>query len=305
MSLLYHILFCESPFEPNKVDPDFEDEYLAAKQNGMSVLLFNYDNFLNTERSDAATKKIKPLDNLQSIIYRGWMLRPSEYSTLYTALLAKDYRLINTPGEYRNCHYLPDSLKYISSHTPKTIFQKLESDSSIDLLIERSEIFGNEAVILKDYVKSEKHDWETACFVKNASDKGNLKQTILNLISLRGKSLNEGIVIREFIKLNALTLHSKSGMPLTEEYRLFFFKNQLIGIYDYWDEGSYKPERPDVKAFEAVAKTVESQFFSMDIARKENGEFVIIELGDGQVSGLPDTLNKVDFYTKLKQVLLS
>ena len=303
MSLEYHILFCESPVEPNKVDPDFDVEYLAAKQNGIVPLLFNYDDLVNPERSSFATKKIKSAESIQLIIYRGWMLTLPEYLTLYSALLAKNYKLINTPEEYRNCHYLPDSLKYISLHTPMTIFQKLENAQSIDSLITQSAIFGDAPVIIKDYVKSEKHHWETTCFVEHASDKDKLKQTISNLISLRGKFLNEGIVIREFIKLNALTLHSKSGMPLTEEYRLFFINKQLIGIYDYWEEGSYKSERPDVKAFEAIAKTVESQFFSMDIARKENGEFVIIELGDGQVSGLPDTLNTFDFYSKLKQFL--
>lgn len=305
MALEYYILFCESPVEPNKVDPDFETEYLAAKQNGITPLLFNYDDLVDPERSNFATKKIKPAENIQLTIYRGWMLTPKDYSALYSALLAKNYRLINTPGEYRNCHYLPDSLKYISLHTPKTIFQKLENDRSIDLLIEQSGTFGNNSVIIKDYVKSEKHDWDTACFIKDASDKDKLKQTILNLISLRGKFLNEGIVIREFISLKALTLHSKSGMPLTEEYRLFFLNKQLIGIYDYWEEGSYMPERPDVKAFEEIAETIDSKFFSMDIARKETGEFVIIELGDGQVSGLPDTVNTVNFYTNLKQGLLS
>ena len=102
------------------------------------------------------------------------------------------------------------------------VFEKYENESSIDALIDKSKIFGSKAVILKDYVKSEKHNWETACYVKNASDTYSLKQSISKLIELRDKYLNEGIVIREFVELNNLTIHSKSGMPLTEEYRLFF-----------------------------------------------------------------------------------
>jgi hypothetical protein len=30
----------------------------------------------------------------------------------------------------------------------------------------------------------------------------------------------------------------------------------------------------------------------MDIAKKENGDWIILELGDGQVSGLPDNADK-------------
>ena len=31
-----------------------------------------------------------------------------------------------------------------------------------------------------------------------------------------------------------------------------------------------------------------SRFFTMDVALRTNGECIIVELGDGQVSGLPD-----------------
>ena len=50
-----------------------------------------------------------------------------------------------------------------------------------------------------------------------------------------------------------------------------------------------------------VAKTIESNFFTMDIAKKENGEWIIMELGDGQVSGLPDNADTDIFYCNLKE----
>ena len=153
---------------------------------------------------------------------------------------------------------------------------------------------------MKDYVKSEKHDCETACFVADASDTDKLKKSINKLLELRDKYLNEGIVVREFVELNYLTTHSKSGMPLTEEYRLFFCNKKLIGIYDYWEEGEYNASKPGTTAFEEIAKEIDSNFFSMDIARQKNGELLIIELGDGQVAGLPDKTNRNEFYKQLK-----
>ncbi|MEN9442123.1 MAG: hypothetical protein RLZ33_2200 [Bacteroidota bacterium] len=301
MTKQLYIIFCESPFEANKVDEDFEDQFLAAKQNGFETLLFNYEDLTSDDRFSQATKRIKPLDNLVQVIYRGWMLTPKQYSILYTDLLAKNYQLINTAKEYQNCHYLPDSLTYIENRTPKTIFEKFENENSIDILIEKAQVFGQHPVILKDYVKSEKHDWETACFVADASDAAMFKQKILKLIELRDKYLNEGIVVREFIELNDLIIHSKSGMPLTEEYRLFFCNKKLVGIYDYWEEGEYTLSKPNTSEFEELAKNVESNFFSMDIARQKNGELIIIELGDGQVAGLPDRTDRHAFYQQLKE----
>lgn len=295
-----YILFCESPFRANKVDESFEDQFFSAKENGFETLLFNFEDLTSADRFSVATKRIKPSENLVSVIYRGWMLTPKQYAMLYDDLWAKNYQLINTAAEYQNCHYLPDSLQFIAAHTPETVFEKFDSDNSIEILIEKSKIFGENPVIIKDYVKSEKHDWESACFVKNASDSDTLRQTINNLVRLRDKYLNEGIVVRAFVALNDLTIHSKSGMPLTEEYRLFFCNKKLVGIYDYWEEGEYQPSKPDTAEFEQIAQNVASNFFSMDIARQKNGELIIIELGDGQVAGLPDSTDRNEFYQQLK-----
>ncbi|MBK7441782.1 MAG: ATP-grasp domain-containing protein [Bacteroidetes bacterium] len=300
MSMQPHILFCENPIQSNLVDEDFNDQFVSASENGFKTLLFNYDDLISADRWSIATNRIKQNEEIASVIYRGWMLTPAQYKILYNQLLSKNYKLINTVEEYQNCHYLPDSLKFIKSRTPHTIFENYEDESSIETLIEKSKIFGDKAVILKDYVKSEKHHWETACYVKHASDINKLKQSIRKLIELRDKYLNEGIVIREFVELNDLTIHSKSGMPLTEEYRLFFFNKKLVGIYNYWEEGEYSFPKPDIIEFEEIAKGVESNFFSMDIARQKTGALIIIELGDGQVSGLPDSADRNEFYKMLK-----
>ncbi len=297
------ILFCENPLVSGRVDEDYEDEFRAAKQNGFGILLVNYEDLGQSDRFQQALKRIPQSEEWTMLIYRGWMLTPKQYADLYAALLLKNYRLINTLEAYRNCHYLPESLKFIAAHTPLTVFEKFSDENSLERLLEKTAVFGEKAVILKDYVKSEKHDWEKACFVENASDKSKLVQSIRELLRLRGEYLNEGIVVREFVALKELAIHSKSGMPLTEEYRLFFCKQKLLAITDYWEEGEYNSGKPDTAVFEEIAKGIESHFFSMDIARQTNGEFIIIELGDGQVAGLPDKLDRAVFYRSLKEIL--
>ncbi|MEK3873410.1 MULTISPECIES: ATP-grasp domain-containing protein [unclassified Paenibacillus] len=40
--------------------------------------------------------------------------------------------------------------------------------------------------------------------------------------------------------------------------------------------------------FLEIAKQIRSNFFTMDIAKTEAGGWIVIEVGDGQVSGLPE-----------------
>ena len=67
----------------------------------------------------------------------------------------------------------------------------------------------------------------------------------------------------------------------------------------YWEEGDYGDLQPPVEQFSDVAARVRSRFFTMDVARKVNGEWTIVELGDGQVAGLPDNADVSRFYSGL------
>lgn len=298
-----HVLFCENPFDSKKVDEDFEEQYNAAIQAGFKTLLFSFDDWVSGISPEKILSRIPDSDTVIPTIYRGWMLSVAQYEILYVTLKSKNYLLINDPEAYKHCHFLPENLTVIEEFTPKTIYRKIGDDNDLELLIKEADIFGTQAVILKDFVKSEKHHWETACFVPNASDKNKLRTSMQELRFLRGSAFNEGICVREFIPLKHLTIHSKSGMPLTEEYRLFFVNGQLLDCFSYWEEGEYPHIQPDISMFEVLSTRVKSAFFSMDIACKQDGTWIIIELGDGQVAGLPDAADANQFYTRLLNVL--
>jgi hypothetical protein len=110
MSLPF-ILFCCDSFDVKNVDPDFREEYAAAKAAGFQVVLFNHDAL--TQKEPGFLRSVVSQPGVCETIYRGWMLKPEQYAELYAALLEKNYRLINSPEQYRNCHYLPESLRFL------------------------------------------------------------------------------------------------------------------------------------------------------------------------------------------------
>ncbi|MGC4036396.1 MAG: ATP-grasp domain-containing protein [Chitinophagaceae bacterium] len=300
-----NFLFCNNPLDKQNVDPDFEVEFLSAVGCGFAVHLFSYEDLTIEENAIASLKRLKSNITIQDIIYRGWMLKPKHYNLLYNALLSKGYKLINTAVEYQNCHYLPDSYKYIENETPKTIwFNFGNSSPDYNKIFSSVSVFGSSPVIVKDFVKSQKHYWDTACFIPTVSDIENVKKVIDNFLQLQGADLNEGLVIREFVELNELARHSKSGMPLKQEYRLFFYKKKFLACYNYWEEGSYETdEQLPIDHFSSIAHKVESNFFTMDVAKRTDGRWIIIELGDGQVSGLSSITDIDGFYKKLKHTI--
>ncbi len=294
------IIYCDSVFDNKLIEPDYKEEKKSATNSGFDFSLISFEE-LTDGNIATALRFVKEVENKEFGIYRGWMLTPNQYQNLYEGLLKKNITLINTPIEYKHCHYLPYSYEKIKSISPKSNWTtELDNDSVFKLTKE----FGESPIILKDVVKSEKHNWEDACFIPNASNLDKVKSTIDKFIELRGNSLNEGLVFRQFEELEYLTEHSKSGMPLTKEFRIFFANKKIIKVFDYWDEGEYGETKPELDIFIEIAQNIDSKFFTMDIAKKKNGDWIIMELGDGQVAGLPDNANRNEFYSKLKNVLL-
>ncbi len=294
------ILFCDNGFTHKEVDYLFAAEYEAAREIGLSTNLLSFEAL---KKGDPATalRSVRPSEDKELGIYRGWMLRPNEYEMLYHGLLEKNIQLVNDPAEYRFCHYLPENYETIKLFTPKTTYKALTGKFEMADFEEQIQSFGNAPIIVKDYVKSQKHYWEEACFIPNANDFGKVESVVRRFLELQDGDLNEGIVFREYLELEELAAHSQSGMPLTKEFRVFVKDAKVMSVFKYWDEGEYGETEPVLMQFEALLPSIKSHFFTMDIAKQKNGDWIIVELGDGQVSGLPENADKKAFYTKIAE----
>ncbi|WP_025678814.1 ATP-grasp domain-containing protein [Paenibacillus massiliensis] len=296
------LIFCADPMNKNTVDIDYEAEYSCARSLGISVILINLEELLEGN-IDKALNKVSATGQQELAIYRGWMIKPKIYENLFNGLLKKNVVLINEPDEYRNCHYFPNFYEKINTVTPYSNWIQIENlKNDFDQIYKNLSEFGNKPIIIKDYVKSRKHEWHEAFFIPDASDKNHATQVISNFINRQGEELNAGIVLREFVNLEQLSVHSKSQMPLSKEFRLFYYNNRFLFQFDYWEDSEYDDEKPDLKIFNQLAQNISSNFFTMDIGKTAAGEWIVIELGDGQVSGLPLESNIEGFYRAIRDV---
>lgn len=295
------IIFCDSGFASTEVDYMYAEELKAAKANFCQTSLISFED-IKKGNVESALKRVKAADERETAIYRGWMLKPDQYDLLYRSLLEKNIELINNPSEYQFCHYLPENYETIKEFTPKTRFKELQSEFRIDDFQSLIDEFGGKPIVIKDYVKSQKHYWYEACFIPSAADRERVKSVIERFLELQGPDLSEGLVFRAFIELEELTNHSESGMPLTKEFRVFVKKHEIMSVFKYWDEGNYQNVEPIMDEFMGVIPKIKSNFFTMDIAKKKDGNWIIVELGDGQVAGLPDNADKNSFYANLNML---
>lgn len=120
----------------------------------------------------------------------------------------------------------------------------------------------------------------------------------------------QGLVFRRFTKLVTYQ-YSVDGFPLTNEWRFFFYKNQILD-YGYiwtWCHSGYRNCEMKDEGLELVQKVADLcaphvNFFNIDIAEKEDGGWIVVELNDAQASGISIDNKAENLYGNLRNCLI-
>lgn len=221
-----NFLFSSHPLYRRKPDEDYEEEFMeASKQH--SCALFSYEDL---ERNGTLTLCGEEISG--PTIYRGWVMSPELYKLFYESLMERNINLINTPEEYNRFHMLPGWYEDFQSVTVNSRWlYGTNIEEAMDLLKQFSH-----GVIVKDYVKSRKHEWYDACYIPDVREKEQAETVIRNFVERQGDNLIGGIVFREYQELNQLGYHEKSKMPIAEEYRAFICYGKVMLIDNYWEK---------------------------------------------------------------------
>jgi hypothetical protein len=115
---------------------------------------------------------------------------------------------------------------------------------------------------------------------------------------------NQDVIIREFEQLEVLEI-GINDLPFTNEHRFFFNGTQLIDHGFYWTISEQKKEvdQSGIDFAQQIANIISKKvnFFVVDIAKKENGDWILIEINDGSMSGLSE-IDPFRFYDNLNKL---
>ena len=140
--------------------------------------------------------------------------------------------------------------------------------------------------IVKGRTNSKKHDWDTLMYAETK------KRAIEIAYELSKDALvgNQGIVYRKYEKLITYEV-GINGLPFTKEFRFFFYKGQILSYGYYWiiaDNIDIELDDDGYIFAQKIGNIVKDyvNFYVIDIAQKENGDWILIELNDACMSGL-------------------
>lgn len=262
----------------------------------MSFVIYYRKSLMEAAELEAASKHFKCV-SLLSEINKGDFVIP-RYS-LFPFPLDQEREILeigaNPINTYRQHRYVADLQNYVldlQDLTPRT-WDRLE------------DLPEPEAFILKGETNSKKVNWRRDMFAPTKQD----------AIAIHSRLCDDGLIgqqkiyIRQYIPLRTF-LEGIGGIPITEEYRFFVaYGEVLCGDYYWQNYVDDLDERPNVenvpKEFLAeVIKRINGQidFVVIDVARTVENKWIVIELNDGQQSGL-SCIDPHLLYSKLHQVL--
>lgn len=285
------VVFPDFPLRPGDVDPDFAEERTAALATGFGARLYSHEAVVAGDAA-RAVHRCPPADRSVPAVLRGWMLTGEQYAALYGALLGRGYVLVNDPAAYEEAHYLPLAYPALAGETPQTVWT---NRADVGEAWELYQPLRGGDVVLKDHVKSAKHRWLEACFIPACTTRDAFDRVLNTFVAERDRLFERGFVLRRYVPL-VTAGRDMRGHPAADECRLFYADGQLL-VAPVPDRGP-PPDR--LRRFAELARTFRSRFMSVDVARTLAGDWIVIEVGDGGVSGLPASLMADDFFAALR-----
>jgi len=156
--------------------------------------------------------------------------------------------------------------------------------------------------VVKGRTNSKKHQWNK---LMHAENKRRALEISGELIQ-DGLLGEQGIIYREYVPLKTYEI-GINGLPFTDEWRFFFYKDILLSVNYYWCISDYIPKSvpKDIINFAQDLSVIVKEyvnFFVLDCAITKDNKPILIEINDASQSGLSE-YKADELYGNLKNIL--
>jgi len=261
---------------------------------------------VETQRSACGPRRHQPdrppdrLEPTETVIGRYSVL--PFYKELEKDLQLNGCQLVNTYRQHQFIADLREWYEVLEGLTPKTWFRVEDVPDDVA------------ECVVKGATNSRKELWKTHMFATTKAE----------VIEVAGRLMNDTLIgsqsiyVREFVKFRVLSTPGPnyrpywSTAPLTEEYRFFIYRNQIVASGFYWASRLDElvngiPTANNSKEMLAFVEQVISRIgdnasaYVVDVGVLEDGSFQVVELNDFQMSGL-SCIDPEIFYSRLAQI---
>lgn len=266
----------------------------AAQMYGCRVYTIPSD-FSVCETAENALAYVPIFDEPVLGVWSGFIPTYERYQAIYNTALTKNIRLINTPRQHQIVMEFSKFYPLITHLTPKSVV--IDNLSQLPSATQELEF----PVFVKGGVKSNKEQGLSSVVANDMTE----LEALVSQYFKRDNRTRGHVIVREFVSLVKID-EDPNGFPISREYRAFVRNGKVVEYGFYWDE--YEDKDIAISMVDAairelvseVAKVVDVPFISVDIAQLASGEWTVIELGDGQFSGL-STIPVLHLWSKISQ----
>jgi ATP-grasp domain, R2K clade family 3 len=232
-------------------------------------LMSNYEYQFATKHFRVEESRVLCRD---SLVFGRYSVLP-HYAELERDLALLGSRLINTFEQHRWIVSF-DYYQRLAEFTPETW-----DESNIH----QSQFTG--PFVVKGKMKSRKWQWKSLMFARSKRE----ALRIGDRLKEDSEIGEQGIVYRRFVPLKTFG-QGKDGLPQTNEWRFFYLGPRRLSHAYYWP-GSNFLDRATISdtaiaLADRIAQIVSEvvPFFVLDLAETETGDWILIEVNDGQQS---------------------
>ena len=260
--------------------------------------IFTIPQYSDKSQSEDTFSYVPEFTTLIPAIWVGFIPTAQHYQTIYRLALKKNIQLINSPEQHNIAMEFDKFYPMLADITPKSV--TITSISQFEQAMNDLKF----PVFVKGAVKSNKdRGWDAVTADNFDKLKVIVESSFKNAHRTRGK-----VIIRELAKLKSIAT-DPNGFPIGREYRAFVYQHEMLDYGFYWDE--YDDPNPlskeDEKAMKLLihksSQRVDVPFISIDVAQLQMGDWIVIEIGDGQFSGLSQ-ISPLKLWQKLSQISL-
>lgn len=203
----------------------------------------------------------------------------SDYQLLYDNYLELGFELVNNPKQHQMASELQSWYPLLAELTPKS--KVYSTFPSLELVWEYF-VF---PIFIKGNRQTAKHN-PALCIAKNAQEFKEIAKAYQENSILHWQS----VVCREYVPLMLLKKQVRDKVPLSFEFRTFWWKGNLVGSGPYWSQfstydWSTKQKKDALNIAQEAANRLQIPFLVLDLALTQEGKWIIIECNDAQESG--------------------
>lgn len=160
--------------------------------------------------------------------------------------------------------------------------------------------------VIKGATNSKKNQWSTHMFARDRQ----AAVEVVTRLAQDGLIASQSLYFRRFEPLVQVADNIAGGAPVSKEFRVFICDEWILAKGFYWSShADVAQPTPDVREIPvSLVRDVmdrvglNARFYTADIAQTQAGRWIVVELNDGQMSGLSEC-DPHDLYRSLHAVV--